>query len=321
MPGILLFMTSRATQDVLGRVLELTRLRGQVYCESAARAPWGLRFEASSDATFHLVTGGTCWLFLGEQRIQLVTGDVVLLPHGTGHALADHAKSRRVPLGQWLEERAAAGGAMRLGSGEGAETRVLCGVYALDVAGPRHPVLGVLPDLVHVSAQKTRDRPDLAATIAGLAREHERGDLGSSVVVSRLLDVLFVQILRAWVDEQPVGGAGWLGALRDSLVGAALSLLHADLARPWQVEDLAAKLGTSRPTLARRFVAEVGVSPLAYLTQARMHEAARLVCETDRPLSDIAEAVGYASVFAFNRAFRRENGTPPGAFRRQRTSR
>jgi AraC-like DNA-binding protein len=318
MPDTLVLMTSRVVQDVLGRVLELTGLRGRVYCQSVAKAPWGLRFESSSDAAFHLVTGGTCCLFLGEERLQLVPGDVVLLPHGTAHALADHAKSRRVPLAEWLEERASAGRSMRLGGGEGAETQVLCGVYAFDVPGPRHPALRVLPELVHVSAKKTRDRPELAETIAGLAREYERGDLGSSVIVSRLLDVLFVQLLRAWVDEQPQGGASWLGALRDSLVGAALSLLHDDLAAPWEVGALAAKLGTSRPTLARRFVAEVGVSPLAYLTQARMHEAARLVRETDRPLSAIAEAVGYTSEFAFNRAFRREHGTPPGAFRRQR---
>ncbi|WP_437818355.1 cupin domain-containing protein [Sorangium sp. So ce1078] len=310
-------MNEGAVHDVLGRVLELTHLRGRIYCHSSARAPWGLCVDASADAVFHLITAGTCWLFLGEQRVALGPGDVVLLPRGSAHALADHARSRRIPLAAWLAARGTVDRRMRLGDGQGAETLVLCGVYAFDVPGARHPALRVLPELVHIPAKKTRGRPELAETIAGLTREHDRADLGQSLVVSRLLDVLFVQLLRAWVDDQPAGGAGWLGALRDSLIAAALSLLHEDLAAPWDVATLAAKLGTSRPTLARRFVAEVGLSPLAYLTQARMHEAARLVRETDRSLTEIAEAVGYTSVSAFNRAFHREHGMPPGAFRKQ----
>ena len=316
-------MANAGMSDVLGSVLELTRLRGRVYCQTVATAPWGLSFGPTGDAAFHLVMSGTCHLFQGADRMQLVQGDVVLIPHGSAHALADHPRSRRVPLEEWLGEQRDASGAhgRRIGGkqgakGEGAEAQILCGVYSFDVPGPRHPVMRVLPERVHVSAKKARERPELGETIAGLSREYERGDLGTSVIVSRLLDVLFVQILRTWVDEQPAGGAGWLGALRDSLVGAALSLMHDDLAAPWEVEGLAAKLGTSRATLARRFVAEVGVSPLVYLTQARMREAARLVRETDRGLAGIAEGVGYSSEFAFNRAFRREFGVAPGAFRR-----
>ncbi|WP_437678077.1 cupin domain-containing protein [Sorangium sp. So ce131] len=112
---------------MLGRVLELTHLRGRVYCHTSARAPWGLCVDASADAGFHLVTAGTCWLFLGEQRVALGRGDVVLLPRGSAHALADHARSRRIPLAAWLAARGTVDRRMRLGDGEGAETQVLCG--------------------------------------------------------------------------------------------------------------------------------------------------------------------------------------------------
>jgi AraC-like DNA-binding protein len=310
-------MSSRsAADDVLGRILELTRLRGSIYCQTSARAPWGLRFDESSDAYFHVVTSGTCWLVTGARKLQLVPGDVILLPHGSEHALADLPTSRRVSLTDWLKRRRPNGGAFALG-GAGAETQVLCGVYVFDVSGPRHPVLRLLPRFVHVAASRARANDELAQTLTALCREYANRGPGTSVIVSRLLDVLFVQVLRAWVDQEPRGQSGWLGALRDTTIARALSFLHDDLSRPWEVAELAKKLSMSRAVLARRFVAEVGISPVAYLTQARMQEAARLLRESDAPLPAIAGAVGYTSEFAFNRAFRRELGAPPGSYRKR----
>jgi AraC-like DNA-binding protein len=308
--------SSGVADDVLGRILELTRLRGSIYCQTSARAPWGLRFDESPDAYFHLVTSGTCWIVAGGQKLQLVPGDVILLPHGAEHSLADLPTSRCLALSDWLKRRKSNRRTSQLGNGTGAETQVLCGVYVFDVSGPRHPVLRLLPRLVHVPATRARAHNELAGTVASLSQEYENSGLGASVIVSRLLDVLFVQILRAWVEQQPRGHSGWLGALRDTTIARALSLLHADLSRAWQVEELAKKLGTSRPVLARRFVAEVGVPPVAYLTQARMQAAAHLLRESDASLPSIAKAVGYTSEFAFNRAFRRELGAPPGTYRK-----
>jgi AraC-like DNA-binding protein len=305
-----------AAADVLGRILDLTRLRGSVYCQTVARAPWGLRFDEQQDAQFHLVASGTCWLLTGGQKLQLVPGDVVLLPHGSEHVLADHPKSRRISLSDWLDQPRSNERQGLLGEGAGAETRVLCGVYSFDVSAPRHPVLRLLPRLVHIPANRARANDGLSGSVTALSYEYSNGGPGTSVIVSRLLDVLFIQILRAWVEQQPRGHSGWLGALRDTTIARALSLLHEDLSRPWEVEELAKRLCMSRPVLARRFVAEVGVPPVAYLTQARMHEAARLLRESNAPLSTIAKAVGYTSEFAFNRAFHRELGAPPGTYRK-----
>jgi AraC-like DNA-binding protein len=125
-----------------------------------------------------------------------------------------------------------------------------------------------------------------------------------------------VQIVRAWADDQPPGAAGWIGALREPTLARALSLLHEDIARNWDVEMLARAAGTSRATLGRRFASEVGESPLAYLTRVRMLQAARKLERTTDGLAAIAREVGYTSEFAFNRAFRRAFSVPPGEYRR-----
>src|SRR5215468_9356835 len=142
-----------ATGDVLSNVLAQTRLRGRVYCQSVARPPWGLRFADRAQALFHVVTAGACWLFAGSTRQQLVAGDIVLFPRGTPHALADHAKSKRLTLADWMAERAGPTTALRVGGAHGTEVKVLCGVFAFDVAGTRHPVLRLLPEMVYLSAE------------------------------------------------------------------------------------------------------------------------------------------------------------------------
>jgi AraC-like DNA-binding protein len=297
--------------DVLGQILDRSRLNGQLYCRTVARAPWGLRFPARPEVALHLCVAGTCFLFQGAERIAVGPGDVVLLPHGDGHAMADSARSPRRPLAEWLE---GPGRARRRLGGDGLETVVLCGFYA-SVAPMVHPVLRLLPARVHLRGAEEVARA-LGPTVSLLDRESERGERGGSVIVSRLLDVLLVQILRAWADRQPPGKAGWLGALRDPVLARALGLMHAEPGRDWDMTELARRAGTSRPTLARRFAAEVKQSPHAYLTNVRMQEAAHLLRTTDDGLGAIAGRVGYGSEFAFNRAFHRVLGAPPGAYRR-----
>jgi AraC-like DNA-binding protein len=297
--------------DLLGQMLERSRLRGGLYCRTVARAPWGLRFPARPESALHLVMAGTCLLFQGTERVVLGPGDVVLLPHGAGHALADSARTPRQPLADWLAGWR--GGPRRIG-GNGLEAVVLCGFFASDTP-VAHPVLRLLPGRVHLRGADEAARA-LGPTVSLIDREYERGERGASVILSRLLDVLLVQILRAWADDQRPGEAGWLGAVRDPILARALGLMHAEPGRDWTVAELARRAGTSRPTLTRRFASEVRQSPHAYLTQLRMQEAAHLLRETDGSLGAIAERVGYRSEFAFNRAFHREMGAPPGAYRR-----
>ncbi|MCP3097274.1 AraC family transcriptional regulator [Myxococcus sp. K15C18031901] len=300
--------------DLLGRILERTGLRGQVYCRTVARAPWGLRFPPTNTATLHMVIAGTCHLWRGREVLALGPGDVVLLPRGEGHSVADSPRSPRLDLGDWLSTRGAGASSYDLG-GSGVESRLLCGCFTFEDPGA-HPVLKLLPGHVHLRGASEEARA-LLPTLSLLEREYERAERGVSVVVSRLLDILLIQVLRAWADAQPPGGAGWLGALGDPTLARALGCLHEAPGTDWSVSELARRVGTSRATLARRFSAEVGTTPLEYLTQLRMREAAHQLKQGQDGLAAIASRVGYTSEFAFNRAFRRVMGVPPGEYRRK----
>jgi AraC-like DNA-binding protein len=128
-------------------------------------------------------------------------------------------------------------------------------------------------------------------------------------------------VLRLYMNEQSTGQSGWLAAVRDRIVGAALTELHARPAHAWTLEALARAAGTSRSVLAERFQHLVGSAPMEYLTQWRMLLAANLLCGSNAPLAQIAEDIGYQTDTAFIRAFRREYGMPPAAWRRRQASR
>ena len=141
--------------------------------------------------------------------------------------------------------------------------------------------------------------------------------LGSGLIVSRLADIIFVQAVRAHIDAlDPDADTGWLAALADRRIGAALGMLHKDVASNWTVEALAAAAGMSRSAFALRFKDKVGQSPLEYLTRWRMFRAGQLLRNTDKALVEIASSVGYDSEAAFNKAFKRTTGSAPGAYRR-----
>lgn len=139
---------------------------------------------------------------------------------------------------------------------------------------------------------------------------------GTATILSRLTDILFVQVLRAWLAEQP-DQPSWLSGLNDPRVGPALALIHERPGEAWTVETLAAKVGLSRSPFTVRFTKVVGESPQAYLTRVRMQRAARLIREQDDSLGRIAHAVGYESESSFNKAFKRQYRQTPGQFRRE----
>jgi AraC-like DNA-binding protein len=140
------------------------------------------------------------------------------------------------------------------------------------------------------------------------------------VMLPALLDVLLVQILRAWLASRNGDAPRWAVALHDPAVGSALRAIHTQPDRSWTVGELGTRVGLSRAVFARRFTALVGQPPLAYLSWWRMTVAARLLREGDAPMAAIARRVGYASQYAFAHAFKRAFGSPPGAFRRAMAS-
>ncbi len=264
-------------------------------------APWGVRFPAQDGAGFHAILHGTGFVIPAHGApVAFAAGDVVFLPHGLGHAIADTPTTPLVEFGR-----------VPAGPGPGARVEMLCGAYRLD-RSRAHPLVAELPDVVHL---QTARHPALRGALDLLAGEVGTAP-GADAATSALLDLLLVYIVRAWYDERPAAAAtGWGAALGDPAVAEALRAIHSHPERPWTVQSLATLGGLSRAPFARRFTETVGSPPLSYLTWWRMTTAARFLRESDRPLRAVAARVGYVSEFAFARAFKRELGVAPGRYR------
>ncbi len=273
-------------------------------------APFGRRFPAVAGAGFHVVLQGQCWLFPPDaDPIALAPGAVVFLPRGCAHGLADTPST---PLAEPSVSLAEVRPDDRDASND---TMMLCGAYLLDQARP-HPLFAELPEVIHLSARAGR-HPALRATLDLLDMELEQVRPGSGAMLPALLDLLLLHVLRAWLDEHASDkGTGWVAALHDPAVAAALGALHDDPGRQWTVGELGTHAGLSRAAFARRFTALVGQPPLTYLTWWRLTLAARFLRDSDTPLAVVARKIGYQSEFAFAHAFKRQYGQPPGRFRR-----
>jgi AraC-like DNA-binding protein len=301
--------------DLLGDVLALSGVHGAVGAAIEAGGDWGWWWTAPVPrACLHAVTSGTAWLALaGQPPVQLMPGDVVLLPGGPDHALgSDPEAVARTSEDVYDPWHHTGSGAVRIGTGP-VQAHVLCADYDHD-ATVSTQVLDLLPDLVHLRAG--RDAGLLDDTVRLLGRELARPQLATGVVLDRLVDVLLVQFLRTWLATRPEPAEpSWLGALGDPVIGAAVARLHDDPARAWTTDTLAREVSVSRSTLTRRFSGVIGESPGAYLTRWRMDLAARRLRDTDDRLEAVAASVGYDSVYAFSRAFRRARSLPPGRYR------
>jgi AraC-like DNA-binding protein len=297
--------------DVLAEVLATTRVGAAIYGRVELSAPFAMRFDRVSKAGFHLVQRGACWLTpAGRARpIALSAGDVVMLPRGWSHTLSDRPGVEGEPYGAVIAEQTRRPPAPP-------SAVLLCGAYAFD-RDETHPLLAVLPQVMHAQASVPGASGELRAVGELLSAEVGSSAPGAETASRRLLDLLFLYVLRDWLARQDEGSAGWLGALREPLTARALAALHEAPARAWTVDALARASGVSRATLARRFTELVGEPPLAYLRRWRMTLAAQSLRERDLPLSAVAEQVGYESEVAFHKAFARERGVTPGAYRRR----
>ncbi|MEU1193012.1 AraC family transcriptional regulator [Streptomyces sp. NPDC005859] len=277
---------------------------------------WCTRIAAYEGAGFHVVLAGDCWLLPeGGTGIPLGPGDVVLLPHGAGHVLADGPVDAATAARATPFEEAGPGDAVSDVGGVGGVggVELLCGKYRLD-RSRTHPLLAELPQVAHLANRADRP-PELRAAVALLADELDGRRPGSSLALPSLLDLLLVYMVRAWLARAATGV--WPAVLNDPVATSALRALHAEPAAPWTNDSLAARAGVSRATLARRFTALVGRPPMAYLTWWRLTLAAARLRDTDAPLAAVARETGYGSPYALSHAFSREFGTTPGRYRAQ----
>ncbi len=303
--------------DVLTNVLRTLRLRGRIFCCSELSTPWAMSLPESGYAHFHVIERGGAWLRLtGEKQARpLASGDLIIIPHGRGHVLSDSPQTKPVPLRRLIKGNAASCHLMQHGGG-GAQTLMTCGSFIFENAG-QNPLIAVLPPLLHIHGSRGRSAEWLEQTLRMLAEEARHPRPGSETLVACLIDIIFVQAVRVWVEEQANAQGGWLGALRDPQIGMALELLHREPQRAWNVQALANEVAMSRSPFAAKFTALVGEPPLAYLTRWRMQLAAELLLRERLNVSEVAGRIGYESEAAFSKAFKRHYGQSPLAFRRQ----
>ncbi|KQW46375.1 MULTISPECIES: AraC family transcriptional regulator [unclassified Roseateles] len=317
--------------DALSHTLGVVRLVGAIFLQGRFTAPWCyqsphadlaaplLEPTAERVVIFHLITQGDCHVTLdGAEPVALTAGDVIVFPHGDAHRMASDPAlppARGARLDRLLARRP------RLLSygGGGTETQLMCGYLACDTRLARLLLAG-LPPLVRVNVRGSSAGAWLESSLRYALAEARSPRPGGEGVLAKLAEVLFIEVLRLYMNAQPPDRTGWLAAVGDRIVGAALQALHERPAQLWTVEDLARAAGTSRTVLADRFQQLVGSPPMQYLTHWRMVLAANLLAGSNAPLGRIAEQVGYQTDTAFSRAFRREYGAPPAAWRRSRRS-
>lgn len=314
--------------DVLSNVLSVTSLATSTLGSREFVAPWAILIDAPKESAVHIVRRGTAWLRVGdEEPVRLNTGDIVLLAGGRKHVLSSEREPREPePVAQAIARAHNNVVPSLRGRADGAESTVIqCAGYSFSTDGfspeGAHPLLSLLPPVIVLRANRADEDVELQLLLRLLSLEATRRDAGAELVLPRLIDTLFVYILRVWLRDQPEGAAGWLGALRDPQIRKALSLIHESPQAPWTVESLARQAAMSRAAFAKRFMDLVGQPPLAYVTRWRMDLAAKLLRESREPVARIASKVGYLSETAFAKAFRRRRKMPPGAYRSQRTRR
>ena len=316
--------------DALSQTLRVVRLVGAIFLHGRFSAPWCYQappadaaapyLEPSAERVviFHMITEGECWVELGSAApLHLVAGDVVVFPQGDAHRMGSQP-GLTPATGARLHEVLARRPRLLAYGGGGATTKLVCGYLACDARLARMLLAG-LPPVIRVGVRGSDAGLWLEASVRYALAEARSPRPGGQGLLAKLAEVLFIEVLRIYMNEQTETRTGWLAGVNDRIVGAALRALHAEPARPWTLEELARTAGTSRSVLAERFPQLVGQSPMQYLAQWRMLLASNLLARSNAPLSRIAEEVGYQTDTAFSRAFRREYGLPPAAWRRRQT--
>jgi AraC family transcriptional regulator, alkane utilization regulator len=314
------------TVEALSEVLRAVKLTGAVFLSAEFRAPWCIAArgkvarllmpEAEHFIHYHYVVDGRFQASLkGADEVALEAGDVLVFPHGDPHLMGSSLHLAPLPLADMIVPPKPGEVASVRHGGDGEPARIICGFLACDPHLCR-PILSALPHMFQVGIRASPSGEWLEGSLRHSLAEAMSTRPGADVVLARLSEVLFVETLLRYIETLPPDRTGWLAGLRDPLVGEALKLLHREPARAWTVDELAREAGCSRSVLAERFTQYIGQPPIQYLTSWRLALAASRLRSGGASLARVAEAVGYESEAAFNRAFKREFGVPPARWRR-----
>ena len=305
--------------DALSQILDALQMRGAIYFHTRFSPPWGVSVPAYGNvARFHMVMRGSCWVrIVGvPEPIHLSTGDLVVIPHGAAHVLSDQPKRKADSLDFVLSRSGYQGDGALIygGEGQGDACKLFCGHFEFE-QGAIHPILQALPEAIHLPNTETMNAEWLESVMRFVSSEVIGGKAGASAIVHRLTEIIFIQVVRAFVDRAG-DAAGCLAGVLDPKLGRCLAAVHAAPQIGWTVENMAQEAGMSRTVFAERFADLIGLTPHNYVTHWRMQVARRRLAESADAIIDIAEQVGYGSEAAFNRAFKKQFDVTPGMFRK-----
>ena len=302
--------------DALASLLDGPRARNAFLIRALLDPPWSLRVQDEAPLCLVAMVRGDAWVLPDDAApVHLGPGEIMVISGRDPYTVADDPQPRpqvvnhpgercTTPDGRSLTEEMTLG-VRTWGTNPDGATLMLVGTYQLDGEVSRR-LLNVLPKRLTMPAG-TLDTPLVPLLNAELVKDEP----GQEAVLDRLLDLLLIAVLRAWLARPDAGSPGWYRAHSDPVVGPALRMIHNNPAHPWTVASLAAGSGVSRAALARRFTDLVGEPPMKFLTGWRLAMAADLLREPDATLSSVARRVGYGSAFALSAAFKRELGVSP----------
>ena len=312
---IVSFKCEMAKFDILSEVFATLRLRSDLYFEAELGGDFSVQIPRQRrHIRFHLVRQGHCWLEVpGGKLVELSEGDLAIVPNGSEQILSRSPGVPPVALSALLERGAYIDGVLSHGSGGGV-VRLLCGFCQFD-EGIDHPVIVKLPSLVIVRPSDLGAEPWAATALRLLALESDLQGEGMTGILSRVLEIIFLQSVRRMHAGEPQAN-GFIAALSDAHLSRALHAMHDQPDVAWTISALAELAGMSRGRFAEKFTREVGAPPIGYLTSWRLMKARALLVNSSLDMAEIARRCGYRSVPSFTRRFKKVFKVGPGEFRR-----
>jgi AraC-like DNA-binding protein len=301
--------------DMLSHLLSWVRLRGETVYQTVLTHPWRLAFPAGASHVHYVIEGQVLLRLPHGDVIALEAGDLALLPHGIGHEIS-HDETGRAPTENPFEASTFDAAKLLLSAGGGGvATRLVGGTFRYE-RHPLPPVVRALPLVIHLKRSPDGAPDWLKAMAMFMLDEANHPAPGSSLMISRIIDLLVIRTLRTWAEGQP-SRSRWLGAAGEERLGRALSVMHERPSEQWSVASLAKLAGMSRSVFADRFARAFGEPPLRYLAQWRFSLATGLLVESDLSISAIARTVGFQSEAGFSRGFKASEGLAPSVLRQR----
>lgn len=314
--------------DALSDVLRTVRMRGGVFLGAHLTAPWCLASRIGPEdcrpllaaplqvIAYHYVVEGRMLAMLdGEPSttVEVKAGEALIVPRNDPHILASSPGLTAISADGLVQPARKGGLARIVHGGGGAPTHVTCGFLGSDEGS--NPLIETLPRLLTVDMSRAGEWIESSLRLA--LRRLAEGEGGTSTVMAKLSELMFIEAVRSYVASVPPTRQGWIAGLRDPAIGRALGLVHGQLQRSWTTEALARAVALSRSAFVERFTSLVGTAPGRYVTRWRLQVAQDRLRDGRQPIAQIAYDVGYEAEAAFNRAFKREFGMPPAAWRRR----